>query len=954
MAFNPFNAFRKHQKVWFAGLTIVCMIVFILQFGSGDIFQRLMGHGPQGKGDKVATLYGRDVYQSDLTRLGQIRSQVNQIYVAGPVYAAMMSVMEDLEKEQDAAEKAKADKKDQAEPPGPDESSSVKLVLTDWKEWNQPHPGLTPQYQMMLNAQQSREMDKDLQIMAQERQNTKSDEVRRKIDAVAAVLRFRFWAMNPKPGEQQRFFFGGSTDTVDLLDFEIWKYQADRLGIVLTKADVRKEVAWDAAGSDVLPKGPWKDDAAFKPYVVQEGRVTGGLTEDEFLTAIADEYRVSIARTLLMGHAAGVRAVVNGEPGSPDPVAPFDFYTFYRDNRTTLKAAFLALPVESFVGKVTKEPSEDELRRLFDKYKDALPEPMRALPAFKEPRRVEIAYVAAKADSPFYKDLASRTEADRLAALQLLAAGTAQTGAGAAASWANLAYGPHELDDTFLNQYASYVSQNSAAGDLWVDPLTNRPAELHDPSGPFGRHPEASVATLGLLLGGSLSPTGPLAAPVGAVGVSALYEEKDRIVRGVVALAGQGALGHPVAAAVLAVPSLPASPPPAMVADKVWKQLHDQEAPRLALQNLNTFMVELTKLRGRPDEAQKYVDKAVEEFGFEKHAMDRPKDVYDLAADPALKELRDAYVLLGLFSRGAKPDLAQDLTAETGAFDPKRISGQSGVVPDFKVPANIEALQSDPRAMQELQQQFQTYQQALSAWMQSPNRFVFWRPVDERAHELGYDQARPEVVRAWKFQEARKLALAEANRINAEAQSQASPLEAVKYLRDQKAGEVFELAGVSRLVSPPTANPGVSHPYVRYAFQADKIAYPPSDLLDRLMGLEKPGETLIFEDQPQKEFYVTVLEERAVPGVKDKDFLDAFSDATQPEKKQLWDDFFVAGRERDYQHKLMRQLRAEAGPIDEATGNLIVSTTKQEQRTPQDEPPPPNPADNSHGGDLGF
>ena len=50
----------------------------------------------------------------------------------------------------------------------------------------------------------------------------------------------------------------------------------------------------------------------------------------------------------------------------------------------------------------------------------------------------------------------------------------------------------------------------------------------------------------------------------------------------------------------------------------------------------------------------------------------------------------------------------------------------------------------------------------------------------------------------------------------------------------------------------------------------------------------------------------------------------------------------------------MRQLRAEAGPIDETTGNLVVNKTKQEQRTPQDEPPPPQPADNSHGGDLGF
>ena len=468
---------------------------------------------------------------------------------------------------------------------------------------------------------------------------------------------------------------------------------------------------------------------------------------------------------------------------------------------------------------------------------------------------------------------------------------------------------------------------------------------MHDPTA--GR-PAAAAALLGRALGESLTQAGPLTTPVGAVADSALDEANDRIRLAAAAwVLGAGGRLRPVRrrAGRAAHPDRPvrrrvgrSQPAGAASARRPRRsgvpRISAPNAPELALENLNKFIDELTKLKGRPDEAQKYVEKAVKEFGFEYHTMDRPEDLYELTIDPALKELRDAYTKPAMFSPGPKPDFITELTSTSGVFDPKRLSS-GGVVQGNGA---------------------QTDQNAYFSWMfGSPeDRYVFWRPVDERAHELGYDQARPEVVQAWKVQEARKLALAEADRIKAEAQSQASPLEAVKYLRDQKAGEVFELAGVSRLVSPPTANPGISHPYMRYAFPADKIAYPPSGLLDRLMGLEKPGDTLIFEDQPQKEFYVTVLEERVVPGVKDKDFLDAFSDATQPGKKQLWDDFFVAGRERDYQNKLMRQLRAEAGPIDEATGNLVVNTTKQEQRTPQDEPPPPNPADNSHGGDLGF
>ena len=961
MAFNPFNAFRKHQKVWFAGLTIVCMFVFILTGfgGKADPLTNMMSFfGGHHQGDKVVTLYGRDVYQSDLTRLGQVRSQVNQIYIAGPVVEAVKTVMDDLVKEQDAADKARADNKDKTA--DQDDSLVLRFILQQWKEWNDPQNPRQP-----TREEKSRMIEDDLQGIAHERGTTKSDEVRRKLDAAAAALRFEYWAMNPKPGESQRFFFGGSTKTEDLLDFMIWKYQADHLGIVLTKDDVRKEVAWDAAGRDVLPKGPWRDDAAFRPYVVQEGRVAGGLTEDEFLTAIADEYRVSIAQTLLMGHASGVRGVQVGEPGSPNPLAPFDFYTFYRDNRTTLKAAFLELPVESFVNKVTREPSEEELRRLYDKYKDALPEPIRALPAFKEPRRVEIAYVTAKPDSQFYKDKASRTEAereiarqylaptgpqmeekiDRQTAAQVVAAAAASPSMGGAAVWAGLALGgPQMLGREFLNQYDRDVQRTWSPGDQWVDPLTDKAPELHDPTA--GR-PAAAAALLGRALGGSLTQAGPLTTPVGAVADSALEEANNRIRRaaaawvlgagGGAALSGAALAAPPVpialAAAALAVPSLPAPPPPAALTDQVFREFSTERAPELALDNLTKFIDELTKLKGRPDEAQKYVDKAVKEFGFEYHSMDRPKDVYELAIDPALKELRDAYTRPAMFSPGPKPDFVKEITSTSGVYDPKRLSS-GGVVQGNGSPND---------------------QNAYFSWMlSSEDRYVFWLSADERAHEISYDQARPEVVNAWKFQEARKLALIEANRIKAEAKAQASPLEAVKYLRDQKGGEVFELAGVSRLVSPPTANPGISHPYVRYSFPPDKIAYPPSDLLDRLMGLEKPGQTLIFKDQPEKEFYVTVLEERMVPGVKDKDFLDAFSDATQPGKKQLWDDFFVAERERDYQNNLMRQLRAEAGPIDEATGNLVVNTTKQEQRTPQGEPPPPNPADNSHGGDLGF
>ena len=127
------------------------------------------------------------------------------------------------------------------------------------------------------------------------------------------------------------------------------------------------------------------------------------------------------------------------------------------------------------------------------------------------------------------------------------------------------------------------------------------------------------------------------------------------------------------------------------------------------------------------------------------------------------------------------------------------------------------------------------------------------------------------------------------------------------------------------------ANVGITHPYVRYAFPENRITYPPSDLLDRLMELDEPGKTLIFKDQPQKEFFVAVLEERVVPGVKDKDFLDAFADATQPQQQPALARLLLAGVGRRLPEEAAAPVAREAGAIDEQTGKLVLNTTKAAQ-----------------------
>ena len=59
MAFHPFRHFRKHQKVYLAGLTIMTMIIFVFSFGAADPIQSaLRWIGMSRHGDKVLDLYG--------------------------------------------------------------------------------------------------------------------------------------------------------------------------------------------------------------------------------------------------------------------------------------------------------------------------------------------------------------------------------------------------------------------------------------------------------------------------------------------------------------------------------------------------------------------------------------------------------------------------------------------------------------------------------------------------------------------------------------------------------------------------------------------------------------------------------------------------------------------------------------------------------------------------------
>jgi len=80
MAFNPFHSFRRHQKVIFAGLTIVCMGIFVISsgMGGGDIFNQLTGWmSNRSRTHQAAKLYGHDVDEMTIAMTQRRRQLAN-------------------------------------------------------------------------------------------------------------------------------------------------------------------------------------------------------------------------------------------------------------------------------------------------------------------------------------------------------------------------------------------------------------------------------------------------------------------------------------------------------------------------------------------------------------------------------------------------------------------------------------------------------------------------------------------------------------------------------------------------------------------------------------------------------------------------------------------------------------------------------------------------------------
>jgi hypothetical protein len=900
MAFNPFHRFRKHQKVFMAFLAVMCMIIFVFQFGAGDVFTRGLGWfgAMRGRGEVITTLYGDKIREGDLDKVRRQRRLANEFMMSPGRMSLPVLLVAGMQELQQKAMKTGPE----SLPPVPPAAMDIvrQFLFRNNPQFSDRIPFETRQREIQDNLRSLRDQFQLPGII-------KNADQLRALETIAMAVAFEDWTMSPERGE---YYFGGRDKTEDHLDFLIWKHQADKLGIELSEADVIREINRAVGNFSLMdPEESFDRNNAIVGFISpgdRGRRATPGATASDLLTALRDEFRVQLAKEALLGHGSGVRAHRNEtEPVrlSPAAATPDEFLAYFRDQRTTLRVSVLPFSVAEFSKQVTDEPSFQELQNRYEQYKNDVAEPDSARPGFKQPRRMTLQYVSANPESAFYQAEARKmaralgiySDAATSAAMRIAAGFNGRAAGGGLAAWAGLVAIPSSFDP-LLEEYENYRQREQ----FNIGQHIGTPFDLRERTLPSQR-PAFAAAQLGqfLIAGGGI--VGPLGALGTLPAADALFRQANIDAFSSAVLAG--ASSTPLTTALLPTFFLHTPLSREEARPILLERYEKKRADEIARNNLQTLMAELRKLKDKPAEAQKYVAKAVKEFGLENfHTTSGLQSRYQLVDDPEFKPLKEAWEA---FTKDFR----------NNPFQPAELPPLIDYL--FAQNASISVYQAE---------QFppELFSSGKVVW-------AFWKTEDSPARVRPFDEVRDEVLASWRLDRARPLARARAEKaveaIKAQhPEEERQILSLLRELRADPKEEPFELKGVAHLIAPEFVPFRRERPEFRpYQLPADKIAYPPSNFVDRLLTLQKPGDALIVADRPMKHYYVVVLLTRDEP--QRREFYDLYEVPAMEDP--IWKQMMM-DRRRQYQLELVKQLRAEAGKVD-SEGNLVISAAGRDR-----------------------
>jgi hypothetical protein len=907
MAFHPFRHFRKHQKVYLAIVTILTMFIFIFtgfaSRGADPVTRMLMWIGGGRHGEKVLNLYGKSIYTDDLEKLRWQRQLASEFVLSGCFMSPMQRVGTPLEESFFRIQEKFGPKKGQNELPTPMQNT-INSVLFD-VIFSQPHSeSHFKELQTKLRT---------LQRQLNESQN-KEDQARA-LDALVTMLAFQSWVADPQR-QQEESYFGGSLrskDVADFLDFLIWKHQADRLGIVLTQADVCRLVnrAW-GDGSDFLkPDAKFETNDWVERFFRGSQKIHKSLTPNDLLNALTDEFRMALAKEALLGTASGARSyrqAVDGIHHSPTAATPDEFYKYFQEQRTALSVSILPIAVKSFVDQVQAKPTEADLRNLYDRYKNDEPLPTRRQPGFKEPRRIQLQYLSYHPEGPFARKLAAK--ASELLPVFRVGQPASAFAAGGGVAWAANLAAAVDLDTAIQVQYEKYRNEETGRvlkydkdeGNAFTS--SSRFGQGFDLNNQQAAQAQAPAALVGQWLGSAGTCGTVLAGPVTWLGTEELYDRARQTLGASTVLAA--ASSSPLTAMVLPTRYLHSAQPLEVVRNQMIERFETTMARTLMTSNVLNFRKELDKVLATHSEQKldEFLKKSIPEYGLEDfHSMKEAQTQQEMLdnPDPQLQELQTAWD-----KAPSKPFQEPSKALQDSTKDPSLVN----FVRDMFFPFETQRAGQPPPIRSE---EFSTSSRDVF--------WVLWKSKDLPAHIRPFDVVRKEVEDAWYTEQARKVARAKAQQINEELRKQnLAPDAAVQFLVQQNLGSVFQLNKISHLTAPEFNLPGqkpTTGDYRPYVPPRELLPYPPADFVDQLLKLKQRGDSLVFADKPVKNFYIAVLMENPQPPER-REFYDVYGQLSLDnlgllpvQEEQLWYKM-MADQQRKFTQRIMEQLRAEA------------------------------------------
>jgi hypothetical protein len=850
MAFNLVHSFRKHQKAWMAGILMVCMITFVLCTGVGDFGQWVLGWFGHGRGEALArTRASGKITADQLTNL-RVQRKIADDFMGIAVATAHRNAMSKI-----AA--------------GLDQNVMATLQMNRLRLLRSP----TDQQNAFSIRRRLRE---GLPSKLSDRDNRLINEF---TDLVIEELNA------PLPEKGKQFFDGTETDE-DLFEFILWREEAKRLNIGLVDDGVRAQVT--EATRDRLNPDDW---SGIEEYLRRSEKYSF-INSDYLLNALRDEFQVRLAQTVLLGYQPGVRAA------PAVTMTPDQFWQYYEKNRSEFTAWSLPIAVEAFVDQV-RTPSDQELHKFFEKYKSIARDPEIATPGLKIPEKVEIQWVCADPEAPQIKGLVA-----------FVAAVTrARMGIAWEASLADRYDGekykyplPSWTEQGFVRPF--FI--NAANEKTW-----NRP----DNAAALTAQTIATSAT-GLTLGAGFAPASgaavvagydsfaladPAAKPKGKP--RRAFKEERR-------LATAEIHKRAAVAATLVLsstnpwPAVPGVKPTVLpfkgtwtyasatsqylplgaVRQRIAQMLEEEVAKELVSGIFRDLDKKLQKLnpaekptKYRDDKVMKLVNPAVRN-GLTMGETTRVRSREDIAKDPGLKGLKADFeqALQGVrFAKlqelqnqlGARPDLfkvLEEMLQKTYNFADQFFDPAVEVyVP--RHPGDREANQSDRTPLRFF----------------LPKQYLFWKTAVYPARvPESLKEVRPEVIKQWKFKEARKLARKRARQLERETSTKLATYKAgdadgrrrylqdvIARLREEKILKPDQNYILLSQIAPIAQKKGIQvldDSYTAYQVPADLFDHPQvKPWSEKLLSLAKPNTPVVLlENKPESVYYVTARVEQ--------------------------------------------------------------------------------------------